>query len=150
MIGRFRRWVGRLVGSPPSDDTPPGKYFSWIYAHNAWGGTKSKSGEGSEGAFAAQKVSILKEILPEYHISTVLDLGCGDFFWMKDIVPLVSRYHGVDVVPEVVVQNQQQYGGPSVSFQCLDLSSHGDQTRLDFREPDLVICFDIFGHLLNK
>ena len=147
----LRRLVPRLGNTePPNESSAPRKYFSWVYSQNAWGGACSKSGQGSEGDFAAQKVSILKEIIVGYGVSTILDLGCGDFFWMRDIAPQVERYHGVDIVSDLVNRNQRQYGGPRISFQCLDLSNPEEQPKLNFRDPDLVVCFDVFGHLLNK
>jgi hypothetical protein len=128
----------------------PRDYFTKIYSKNLWGGRASKSGLGSEGRFAEQKIELLGKLFAEYGINTVLDLGCGDFFWMKEVAKNLSRYHGVDIVANLIASNQETYGSDRVSFQCVDLSDPAQQKSLALKKVDLVICFDVFGHLLNK
>ena len=128
----------------------PKDYFGTIYSRNLWGGRNSKSGLGSEGAFARQKIELLEELRRTYAIRSILDLGCGDFNWMKDFVGRLDRYHGVDIVPDLIAANQARYGSERVSFQCIDLSNRSEQPKIAISRPDLVICFDVFGHLLNN
>src|SRR5690606_15628174 len=85
-----------------------------------------------------------------HDIRSIIDLGCGDFNWMKDFVDRLDRYHGVDIVPDLVAANQARYGSERVSFQCIDLSNRSEQPKIAMSRPDLVICFDVFGHLLNR
>ena len=89
------------------------EYFTKVYMQNSWGGMLSRSGPGSEGDYASQKVELLKEIITEYGINSILDIGCGDLYWMKEIVPLLGNYHGVDVVEELVKVNKKQFEGTS-------------------------------------
>ena len=63
--------------------------------------------------------------------------------------PLVDRYHGVDIVDSVIKANQEQFADGHVSFQCLDLSVPDQQKQLRLTQTDLVVCLDVFGHLLN-
>lgn len=128
----------------------PKKYFSKVYSRNLWEGKNSRSGQGSEGEFAIQKKKILGEIIKDYKIESILDIGCGDFYWMREVVQLVQKYHGVDVVDDLVRNNIKEYGCENVTFQCLDVSLSADQARLSARNADLIICLDVFGHLLNK
>lgn len=128
----------------------PKKYFRKVYLQNSWGSMLSRSGPGSEGDLANQKIKILKEIITDYGINSILDIGCGDFYWMKEIAPLLGHYHGVDVVEDLVNKNKKQYEGPKVSFLSIDASNPNDQKQLNVRKVDLVTCLDVFGHLLNN
>jgi len=135
---------------PLDESSHPKSYFTQVFLRNYWGGKLSKSGPGSEGEPAKQKVAILKQIITGYKVFSVLDLGCGDFYWMQEIAPLVGRYHGVDVVEPLIDANRKRFGGAQVSFQRIDLSDPRQQQSLLLRNVDLVVCLDVLGHLLNK
>lgn len=139
----------RLRGIPAEGATP-GKYFAAVYETNFWNGKNSRSGTGSEGIFADQKKKLIVELIDKKATRSLLDLGCGDFYWMKDIANLVDKYHGVDVVENVIIENQQRYSTQNISFQCLDLSQASAQANLKQQTYDLVICFDVIGHMLNE
>jgi len=138
------------IARPSTESNQPKNYFTQVYLENSWGGEVSRSGPGSEGAFAAQKVDLIRETMAYTGASSILDLGCGDFHWMKEIITATHRYHGVDVVNKLVKKNKKQFGGPNISFQCLDLSDPAEQRRLSLRQADLVVCLDVIGHLLNN
>lgn len=131
------------------DESEPRNYFTRIYDKNLWSGEESLSGIGSEGEPAAQKVELFHTLIDEFGVSSLLDLGCGDFYWMQDIAPLFTRYHGVDVVKHIVRRNQRRYGRNQVTFQCIDLATAKGQRQLKFTNPDMVATLDVFGHLLN-
>lgn len=137
------------ITRPPRDSAPPQEYFTRFYRRNSWGGNASRSGPGSEGARAEQKIRVLEEIVAQFEIASILDFGCGDFHWMKESVRPPLRYHGVDVVEPLIRQNEKKFGSPTISFQCLDLSAPADQKKLALRTADMVVCLDVFGHLLN-
>jgi len=132
----------------------PKSFFTDVYRNNTWGGLESRSGQGSEGELAAQKVALFRQVIADFRITSMLDLGCGDFHWMRDVAPLLSRYHGVDVVADLIEANRNRYanaqGSEHVSFQCLDLSNAADQRQLQLRKVDLVVCLDVIGHMLNR
>jgi hypothetical protein len=50
----------------------------------------------------------------------------------------------------MIQQNQKQFGNAQVTFQCLDIADPAQQPRLLLREVDLIICLDVFGHLLTR
>lgn len=134
----------------PEDSLSPQDYFTTIYRENCWNGQASRSGPGSEGDFAAQKIKLLREVLSSFSIASILDLGCGDCHWMKELARSVPRYHGVDVVQSMIQHNQEQFGSDQVTFQCLDVTDPAQQPRLLLKEVDLVVCLDVFGHLLAR
>lgn len=134
----------------PEDSLSPREFFTTIYRDNCWNGQSSRSGPGSEGDFAAQKIKLLREVLSSFSITSILDLGCGDCHWMKELARFVPRYHGVDVVESMIQQNQKLFGNAQVTFQCLDVTDPNQQQSLLLKDADLVLCLDVFGHLLSR
>lgn len=134
----------------PKDTLSPQEFFTSVYRDNCWKGQASRSGPGSEGDFAIQKLKLLREVFSSLSITSVLDLGCGDFHWMKELARSVPRYHGVDVVESMIQKNQEQFGNAQITFQCLDVTDPTQQRQLLVKEVDLVICLDVFGHLLTR
>jgi hypothetical protein len=55
-------------------------------------------------------------VLPDVHdhngfsAKTLLDAGCGDFNWMRHVNLKLDQYIGIDVVPELICENQRQFG----------------------------------------
>jgi cyclopropane fatty-acyl-phospholipid synthase-like methyltransferase len=135
---------------PSSEIDNAKKHFSKVYSNNAWKGMYSRSGPGSEGTFADQKKNIITDLITTYHIKSILDIGCGDFYWMKDLSPHIQHYHGVDVVEDLVGNNIKSHEKDNVSFQCINLCDLNDQTKLSIKKADLIVCIDVFGHLLNN
>jgi cyclopropane fatty-acyl-phospholipid synthase-like methyltransferase len=131
----------------------PKAFFSLIYRFNYWGGAYSRSGRGSEGAQAEQKVEFTSKLLEQLEVRNVLDVGCGDLYWMSRIVPRLSRYLGVDVVHALIAKNEEAYGSEHIRFLCADLTqgNHEDFKSISALGPwDLIMALDIFGHLLNR
>ena len=50
-------------------------------------------------------------------------------------------YTGVDIVPEMILQNTERYGGPGISFHVLDITSDA------IPRADLILCRDCLVHL---
>ena len=67
--------------------------FDRIYRVNYWRGTESRSGQGS-GTDATKALAVqLVDLVAALGVTSVLDVGCGDGFWM----PPLPGYIGVDV-----------------------------------------------------
>jgi hypothetical protein len=91
----------------------------------------------------------LREILPafvaEWCIGSILDIPCGDFYWMQHVLwPRQVHYTGADIVPELIEHHRQHYASPRRSFRVLNL--------LDDELPahDLIFCRDCLVHLSNS
>jgi glycosyltransferase involved in cell wall biosynthesis/SAM-dependent methyltransferase len=82
----------------------------------------------------------LPRLLARLGVSTVLDVGCGDFNWMREVDLGGVVYTGVDVGFDVVMENRLRYGGPGRRFLCRDL------TRDPLPRADLVLCRDVLIH----
>tara|TARA_B100001250_G_scaffold391264_1_gene391961 strand:+ start:1127 stop:1726 length:600 start_codon:yes stop_codon:yes gene_type:complete len=117
-------------------------FFEDIYKNNKWGGQNSRSGTGSEGAPALQKCDLLNNIIEQLNIESILDIGCGDLYWMKDVLhknPNIN-YTGVDVVKDLLDTNKTN--NPKHTFELLNFKK--------LYKADLVVVFDVFGHQLHN
>ena len=112
--------------------------FEQIYAGNEWG---HGSGEGSLPEHNQGYVKFLEDFLVSHAVKTVVEMGCGDWQFSKDIRWGVARYQGFDVVPAVVSANQQRYARDGVIFTLYG----GDPAALP--AADLLIVKDVLQHL---
>ena len=133
-----RRLVRALNGWIPLESR-----FTAIYRTHKWkgGGEETRSGAGS----TLEATNILREQLPllleQLNARGLLDIGCGDFNWMKS-VELPCPYHGVDIVPHVIAENQSRFERPSVTFEC--------KNAVDEAMPagyDVILCREVLFHL---
>lgn len=114
--------------------------FAKIYETHHWGRGHSRSGTGSDLQQTAVIRAQLPVVLSELGAKTLLDIPCGDFFWMEK-VDLGIDYIGADVVPDLIERNRQAYVRPGRTFVTLDLC----QDKLP--KVDLVFCRDCLVHL---
>ncbi len=113
--------------------------FTDIYVNNGFKGKESVSGQGSDLTQTAALMLELPNIIEEFDIKTMLDIPCGDFYWMQNI-DLDVDYIGADIVPNLVIQNKK-YETKNISFRHLDLITS------DLYEVDLIFCRDCLVHL---
>jgi hypothetical protein len=114
--------------------------FSNIYDTFGFGSTESRSGPGStleETKLLREKI---KELVLQKNIKSVVDIPCGDFHWMKEIVFNFESYIGGDIVDKCIQQNNEKYNSPRIKFINFDL------VKDDIPESDLLIVRDIIGH----
>jgi SAM-dependent methyltransferase len=119
--------------------------FTHIYRKGVWGGTEGDlySGPGSDPAVTAPYVDAVRGFIESHGIRSVVDLGCGDFRVGSRIVSPGLRYHGIDIVDDVVRHNQQTHGTAEVSFSCRDA------TRDELPAADLCLVREVLQHLSN-
>ena len=72
--------------------------FTNIYFKNKWGDNNSFSGSGSNLEQTSVILDELPKIIRKYKISSILDLPCGDFYWMKEFDFKEINYIGSDIV----------------------------------------------------
>jgi len=117
--------------------------FSSIYSQGVWlnerrGG--SRSGSGSELGSTEMLRRRLPEMLHSLGTRMLLDLGCGDLNWMKE-VGLPCGYTGADIVRQVIEENSKRYASPARTFQLLDA------TRDPLPAADTILCREVLIHL---
>jgi len=152
-ISRFFRTAGDepyvVSGSRPVKNESPRsarEVFAEIYSKNLWGGTKGEiySGPGSRFEPARLYAETVVNFIRENAVSTVLDLGCGDFAIGKEIAAACDNYIGVDVVPELIERNSRLFGTHHIEFRCLDISTD------ELPVANLCLIRQVFQHLSNK
>jgi SAM-dependent methyltransferase len=116
------------------------KIFRHVYRNNIWGDPETVSGLGSGVARTAAFRDQFRNLLIELGATSLLDAGCGDFNWMKEVKLPVDRYFGIDVVPELIAKNQTNYKDRGRLF------IHGDIARDDLPRSDLILCRDCLVH----
>lgn len=114
--------------------------FTHIFRRNYWGGVASRSGSGSDEFQARALVGELPGLLRELGVTTLLDIPCGDFAWMREIDLRGINYIGADIVPDLVTRNQAAYAGPRREFLQLDL------LRDVLPTAGLILCRDCLVH----
>jgi SAM-dependent methyltransferase len=82
----------------------------------------------------------LPELLARLNTKTILDVGCGDFNWMREL-ELGCQYIGVDVASCVIEQNIRNYAAANRRFYALDATTD------PLPPADTILCRDIFFHL---
>lgn len=117
--------------------------FSHIYEIGYWG---VGSGHGSALENTVEYNAFVRKFLEEHsEITSVLDLGCGDWQSSFDIYDNLSRpveYLGIDVVLSVVHANRQKF--PGYRFECRDVMN---VDALPY--ADVYILKDVLQHWSN-
>lgn len=113
--------------------------FSNIYKENHWGGTESVSGPGSDLSQTKVLIDFLPKLFQEYKIKSMLDIPCGDFYWMSNVVLNDVFYTGADIVDEIIYKCKSEY--PLYEFKIMDL------VESELPCVDLIFCRDCLVHL---
>jgi SAM-dependent methyltransferase len=96
--------------------------FTEIYKKNFWHSSESGSGMGSEVIYTEKLRLWLLNNLPEYDVSRFVDAACGDFNWMKLVVPKLNvEYYGFDIVDSVIEENIAKYSNDQIHFAVADI-----------------------------
>lgn len=117
----------------------PERIFTEAYHGNKWENRDTRSGPGSD----LRQTEALRRALPlliqQLNCKSLLDIPCGDFFWMK-FVDIGIEYIGGDVVDALIRDNQRHYSRHERRFIRLDLL----QDTLP--KVDLILCRDCLVH----
>lgn len=119
-----------------------GDVFEKIYSDLVWvhnDNQVSRSGLGSETSAIGTIKREFVQIVAELECDILVDVGCGDWNWMKDI-KLPCSYIGVDIVPAIIESNER-FGSDRVRFELLDAVS--DQLP----RSDIALCREVLFHL---
>lgn len=119
--------------------------FTAIYKIGVWRHSEtqeSSSGTGSEKLAVARVALELPALLHSIGTVRLLDVGCGDWSWMRD-VRIPCEYMGIDVVPPVV-DALRQFERPGISFAVCDA------IQGPLPPADTVLCREVLFHLSFK
>jgi hypothetical protein len=127
------------------DHVPLDEKFREYYQTNFWGGDESLSGRGSDSVQTATLLYELNKLVQTYNFSSILDIPCGDFNWMKNFDYNEIKYIGADIVSDLIIKNQCTYNiNPNITFEVLDL------TTGPLPKVDIILCRDCLVHFSYK
>jgi hypothetical protein len=139
MYTRYKRLFKTLLGRPRAPTTE--ETFREIVKTNSWLGKSSVSGSGSDPD-QTQTIEVeLPKLFRRLNISTLLDVPCGDFSWMRRVDFSGMTYFGADIVKELISVNVARYASENISFSCTNMITD----RLP--KVDLILCRDGLVHL---
>jgi len=113
--------------------------FDGIYKTNYWRG-ESRSGEGSDLIQTQQIREVFPVLLKSLGAKSMLDIPCGDYYWMQH-VNLPVTYIGADIVQQVVKINNEKYSDIHHKFMNLDVCTD------ELPKVDLIFSRDLLVHL---
>ena len=138
--------------------------FRMIYDYGHWGEEGGRSGDGSSLDASRSDRGFLLAALQRYEVASLFDAGCGSLTWQPTLLADYEqaqeragrpqrrlRYHGADIVPEVVKANARRFEGePSMSFSQLDIAREPSfatsNGALDGSSYDAILCRHALFH----
>ena len=115
--------------------------FTNIYNKKVWFGNKeSLSGSGSSLKTTDRLRTDLPKVLTKLKTSRLIDVGCGDFNWMR-LVDLPCNYIGLDIVEPLILENNRKYKSDGVTFM------HCNAIEDILPVGDTILCRDVVFHL---
>lgn len=121
--------------------------FAEIYRDNTWGGEKGSfhSGAGTSNPNTHIYIEQLVKFISENNIRSVLEIGCGDFTIMQQVLSQVQvAYTGGDVVEALIQHHQATHQDAQTHF--IQLNAIKDSLPA----ADLVIIRQVLQHLSNE
>ena len=117
--------------------------FEKIYENCTWGEGEFRSGSGENLEEIKRIVSLLVSVFDKYNWKTLIDIGCGNFTWTRNLLPLLRAelYTGIDIVKEVIDENRNKYRYKDIVFKVMDATI--DKLPL----ADVAIVKDVLPHL---
>jgi hypothetical protein len=120
------------------------KKFTKVYNKNLFHGESSLSGQGSDLKQTETLRKNLKILLGKVEAKSLLDIPCGDFYWMSQVDLNEISYTGSDIVEGMVTKLSLEYQNSSRKFKVINLVSEVPPIN------DVIFCRDLFVHLSNK
>ena len=114
--------------------------FTYIYEKNIWaGGEETYSGSGSTLSRTKNIRKELPKLFKKLNIKSLIDAPCGDLNWIKELLPLLDHYIGIDIVEPLIAANRKTV--PYHNFVCADLRF------VTMPKVDAILCKDLFLHI---
>jgi SAM-dependent methyltransferase len=127
---------------------PVAEAFSKTYKTRLWGEAEGEafcSGEGSGERFSSPYVDWISSFVVEHRISSIVDLGCGDFRVGRRICAATgAQYTGVDVVPDLIAYNTERFGSDKIEFRYASI------VHDELPPGELCLIRQVLQHLSNE
>ena len=118
--------------------------FTRHYQRRDWDEPETVSGRGSSLRSTIAIRRELPRLLVDFGVRSVVDAGCGDFYWLSTLQLDLDSYLGLEVVEGLAATNQARYGNEQRRFAALDL------IRDPLPRADLILSRDCLVHLKNR
>ena len=121
--------------------------FTDIYDRKVWGinsDLRGSSGPGSHPEYVKPYVRYVTRFLERKDIKSVVDVGCGDFQFARNMDWSKVNYTGIDCVKSVIDFNRRHFATDNVNFLHAELSDYDTLPN-----ADLYIVKDVLQHLNN-
>lgn len=129
---------GFLTRNSPQD------IFSEYARSNKWGDKDSLSGKGSNLETTSELRQKLPKFLKELGVQQLVDVPCGDFFWMAQVDLGGIKYLGGDIVPSLIESNRKKHSNKGRRFEVVDL------IKGPVPKGDVLFVRDCLVHLSNE
>jgi len=123
--------------------------FTYIYENSHWGTNnnteyKGSSGGGSDIMYNKDTyIPFVKKFITDNNITSVVDLGCGDFRCGPLIYNDINvKYNGYDTYKNVIIYNNNNNPKPKYNFTHLDFCNKKEEIM----SADLCIIKDVVQH----
>lgn len=121
--------------------------FTDIYKNNVWGGTPGTfySGTGTENPNTKIYINELVSLISKRQIKSILDIGCGDFTIMSQVIAQTNvSYQGIDVVAPLIEDLKNKHANDQVKFSVVNAVNE------PLPQADLVTIRQVLQHLNNE
>jgi SAM-dependent methyltransferase len=113
--------------------------FNEIYRTSHWG---QGSGSGSLPENAQEWIHNVNQLIRERKITSIIDVGCGDFQLGQQYNLAGINYLGVDV-SDLIISKNSVYENSKIKFRSINAE------LFEFPKTDLILIKDVFQHLPN-
>ena len=142
-------WKNRNIYILNNANSNHNDIFTNIYENKIWGDNNNENYSGSSGTFSTieeQKdyISFIKSFIKENNISSVIDLGCGDFI-IGDLIygDLDINYYGYDTYKKLIDYHRNNHSNKdNYNFFHLDFC----REKSEIINGDLCIIKDVLIH----
>src|SRR5215207_9382085 len=120
--------------------------FNRIYRQGTWGtdaAGRGISGSGSTLEITREYRAYVERFIRQHHVKSVVDAGCGDWKFSREIDWGDARYLGVDVASDVIEAVRRKHADGRTKFQVCDITE-------ELPAADLLISKDVLQHLSNE
>ncbi len=107
-----------------------------------WDDRYAAGGTSGYGSYGEQLDKKLRWIFPLRDITTITEVGCGDFNFGMHLCTIFPKatYYGLDISPTIIERNRKLY--PKAKFATID-------PEIDFPPADLLLCVDVLFHIMT-
>lgn len=118
--------------------------FTNVYRLGCWKNEETCSGSGSTIAQTTYLRGEIEKLIKDFEITSILDIPCGDFNWMK-LVDIDNCYYiGADIVKPMIETNNKLYSNININFRKFNA------IKDNLPKVDIIICRDLFVHMPIK